>query len=101
MDLMKDILNLASQQYDSVIVDAPPIIAVTDAAVLAPLVDGAVIVVESGRNDKLILTKAKNTLKRVKGNLLGSVLNRVQIRHLYGNYDYYYTYYPAGKKRKV
>ncbi|MDZ7724662.1 MAG: GNVR domain-containing protein [candidate division KSB1 bacterium] len=101
MELMKDILSLAAQQFDSIIVDAPPIIAVTDAAVLAPLMDATVIVVESGRNDKLILTKAKNTLKRVKGNLLGSILNRVQIRHLYGNYDYYYTYYSAGKKRKV
>ena len=99
-DLMKDILNLLTQEYNSVIVDAPPIIAVTDAAVLAPLVDGVVLVVESGRNDKLILTKARNTLKRVKSNLLGTILNRVQIRHLYGNYDYYYTYYSSGKRTK-
>ena len=95
---MKDLLSLLKEKYEFVVIDAPPVIAVTDAAVLAPQVDGAVLVIESGRNDRDIILKAKSLLDRVGVNLIGAVLNNVREKNLYGDYDYYYTYYSTESK---
>lgn len=98
---MKDLLTIVREKYDFVVIDAPPMIAVTDAAILAPMVDGTLLVIESGRNEKHILDKAISMLDHVGINLLGAVLNRVRIKQLYGGYDYYYTYYAVeGKSDK-
>ncbi len=104
-EAMKDLLALVKERYEFVVIDAPPVIAVTDAAVLAPQVDAAVLVIESARNDREIILKAKGLLDRVGVNLLGAVLNNVRERNLYGDYDYYYTYYSTetgrdAKKKK-
>jgi Mrp family chromosome partitioning ATPase len=92
-ETMKDLLALVRERFEIVLIDAPPIIAVTDAAVLAPQVDGVALVIESGRNDKEIIQKAKGLLERVGVNVIGAILNNVQEKNLYGDYDYYYTYY--------
>ena len=97
-ETMKDLLSLVKERYEFVVIDAPPVIAVTDAAVLAPQADAALLVVESARNDREIILKAKALLDRVGVNLLGVVLNNVRERNLYGDYDYYYTYYSSGTK---
>jgi len=97
-ETMKDLLALVKERYEFVVIDAPPVIAVTDAAVLAPQVDATLLVVESARNDREIILKAKSLLDRVGVNLLGVVLNNVRERNLYGDYDYYYTYYSSGPK---
>jgi capsular exopolysaccharide synthesis family protein len=97
-ETMKDLLALVKERYEFVVIDAPPVIAVTDAAVLAPQVDAALLVVESARNDREIILKGKSLLDRVGVNLLGAVLNNVRERNLYGDYDYYYTYYSSGPK---
>ncbi len=92
-ETMRDLLSLVKEKYELIVIDAPPIIAVTDAAVMAPNVDGVALVIESGRNDKEIILKAKSLLERVGVNLIGAVLNNVREKNLYGDYDYYYTYY--------
>ncbi len=92
-ETMRDILTLTKEKYDFIFIDAPPIIAVTDAAVLAPHVDGVALVIESGRNDREIVLKAKGLLNRVGDNLVGAILNNVPEKNLYGDYNYYYTYY--------
>lgn len=92
-ETMKDLLTLVKEKYEFVVIDAPPIIAVTDAAVLAPYVDAVALIVESGRNDREIIVKAKNLIDRVGVNLIGVILNNVREKNLYGDYDYYYTYY--------
>lgn len=97
---MRDLLSLLKEKYEFVILDAPPVIAVTDAAVLGPQVDGAVLVIESAKNDREIILKAKSLLDRVKVNLIGAVLNNVRAKNLYGDYDYYYTYYSTDEKHK-
>ncbi len=108
-ETMKDLLSLVKEKYEFVAIDAPPIIAVTDAAVLAPNIDGVLLVIESGRNDKEIIQKATSLLDRVGVNIIGAILNNVREKNLYGDYDYYYTYYSntsaekkgkKGKKRK-
>ncbi len=100
-ETMKDLLALVKQRYEFVVIDAPPIIAVTDAAVLAPYVDGLALVIESSRNDKEIILKAKSLLDRVGVNILGAILNNVHEKNLYGDYNYYYTYYAqAGQENE-
>ena len=99
-ETMKDLLSLLKEKYEFVVIDAPPVIAVTDAAVLAPQVDGTLLVIESARNDRDIILKAKSLLERVNVNLIGAVLNNVKEKNLYGDYDYYYTYYSEDSKKK-
>ncbi len=101
---MRDLLSLLRRRYDFVVVDTPPVIAVTDAAVLAANMDAVVLVVESGRNDKEIIVKARGLLERVGIKITGVILNNVHEKNLYGDYDYYYTYYsadPGGQKKKT
>ncbi len=98
-DTMKDLLALVREKYEFVIIDAPPVIAVTDAAVLAPQVDAAALVVESGRNDRDIILKAKSLLDRVGVHIVGAILNNVHEKNLYGDYDYYYKYYANDSKK--
>lgn len=81
-----------SEMYDQVLFDTPPVIAVTDAQLLATKVDGVLLVVSSGNTNKDIALKAKQQLEHVKANILGVVLNNKQIK---GD-NYYYYYY--GKK---
>ena len=89
---MRDLIKLLSQQYDLVLFDSPPVITVTDTAVLSPQVDGLVLVVKSHTTDKRALTRAKTILSNLKANILGVVLNKIELSGLAGSYDYYYHY---------
>ncbi len=99
-DAMKDLLSLVKEKYEFIIIDAPPVIAVTDAAVVAPQGDGVLLVIESGRNDREILLKAKKLLDHVGAQIIGAALNNVRERNLYGDYNYYYTYYSERGRHK-
>jgi tyrosine-protein kinase Etk/Wzc len=83
--------------YDIVLFDSPPIIAVTDAAVLGSRLDGVILVVKSGQTDREAAFRAVTLLKNVNTRILGALLNGVQIESLYGSYYYYYHYYYYGK----
>ncbi|WP_053360981.1 CpsD/CapB family tyrosine-protein kinase [Bacillus sp. FJAT-27251] len=88
---MDRFLHEVKESYEVVIFDTPPILAVTDAQVLANKVDGTVMVLYSGRTEMEEATRAKDLLKSAKGKLLGAVLNHKKLE----NSDYYYYY---GKK---
>ncbi len=83
--------------YDIVLFDSPPIIAVTDAAVLSSRLDGVILVLKSGQTDREATFRAVTLLKNVNTRILGALLNGVQIESLYGSYYYYYHYYYYGK----
>ena len=85
---MDRFLKEAKQSYDIIIFDTPPILAVTDAQVLANLCDGSVLVVYSGKTEMDEATKAKELLTSAKGKLLGVVLNHKKLE----SNDYYYYY---------
>ncbi|MBI4726046.1 polysaccharide biosynthesis tyrosine autokinase [candidate division TA06 bacterium] len=89
---MRDTLKLLSQQYDLALFDSPPVITVTDTAVLSSQVDGIVLVVKSHVTDKRALTRAKTILTNLKANILGVVLNKIELSGLAGSYNYYYHY---------
>ena len=62
-------------EYDQVIFDSPPLGAVTDAAILAPQLDGALLVLRAQQTHKKSVLAAMRQLRDVKANLLGGVLN--------------------------
>ncbi|WP_309064593.1 polysaccharide biosynthesis tyrosine autokinase [Microbacterium sp.] len=92
---MHDMLAAVSREA-VVIVDAPPLIPVTDAAVLTQHADGAVVVATVGKTTFEVLSKALGNLQRANARALGVVLNRVPRRGsgaAYYGYQYHGDYY--------
>lgn len=94
---MADILSQIQEQASMIIVDTPPVLAVTDAAVLASRVDGVLLVVHPGYTKLDACKEAVEQMRRVGVNILGVVLNGVEFkRSRYYYYQYkglYYSYY--------
>lgn len=99
---MEELLQKVIQIYDYVLIDMPPVLAVTDAAVLSSKVDGVVFVIRSGKISPDEAKLAKSRLEQAGANILGAVLNVVPQRHSgYGyGYGYYYYYDEEGEKHK-
>jgi capsular exopolysaccharide synthesis family protein len=85
---MSRFLTSVYEEYDMVIFDTPPVLAVTDAQVLANQCDGTILVVSSGTTEVDKATKAKELLDSAKAKLLGVVLNNREMKDT--NYYYYY-----------
>jgi capsular exopolysaccharide synthesis family protein len=88
---MSDLIADVKGRYDIILFDAPPILGVSDASVLASEVDLTVIVVQHRRFPRSMLLRVKQSVLAVGGNLLGVVLNNVDVRHDQ-NYQYYTSY---------
>lgn len=85
---MEQFLADAREEYDVIVFDTPPVLAVTDAQILANRCDGALLVVYSGKTEMDEAVKAKELLTAAKGKLLGMVLNHKKLQ----SSDYYYYY---------
>ena len=99
---MQEILHEAKARFDVVLLDSPPLLAVTDAAVLSTMVDGVVLVIRTERTKRDAVRRALGHIRSVRGRLLGAVLNDVDMRSgaYYGSYGhYYYSYY--GNERRT
>ena len=81
-------------RYDVVILDAPPLLPVTDAALLAAQTDGAIVVVRYGRTTRDQLAQAVDRLESVDATTLGVVINRAPSAKSAGGYGYGYGYAP-------
>jgi capsular exopolysaccharide synthesis family protein len=92
---MRELLDQLADLADVVIIDSPPVIAVTDASVLAPLVDGVILVAGAGLVNRDMAQRAKAQLEAVRAKVLGVVLNGVEVE----GSGYYYYYYYGEKKR--
>ncbi|HTY09351.1 MAG TPA: polysaccharide biosynthesis tyrosine autokinase [Candidatus Edwardsbacteria bacterium] len=97
---MKSIIGLMKENCDLVIFDCPPVITVTDAAVLAAEADVVLLVVQSGRTDREMAKRAKVLLNNVKANIAGVVLNNISPELQAGYYYYYHYYHEDSGKRK-
>ena len=97
---MKALLDKLKAAYDVILMDSPPSIAVTDAAVLGSEVDAVCLVVQSGKTGYDTLQRAKSAMENVSANVLGAVLNNVDVESLYGSYRYYYYYYYTSSHEK-
>ena len=89
---MRRLLAQATERYDTVILDAPPLLPVTDSAILAALTSGALVVVGSDSVRRAQLAAALESLQVVGGRVLGLVLNKMQAEHV-GYYRYHRAYY--------
>lgn len=96
---MRDLIGTLRDQADYIIVDCPPALAVTDAAVLAPLVDGFLLVASAGETTKGAAKQVKDTLAGLGARLAGVVVNRIDTVHRY-QYQYGYYYYYSSEEEK-
>jgi capsular exopolysaccharide synthesis family protein len=83
------------QMYDIVLIDTPPLLAVTDAQIVATKSDGVILVVDQGRVKRDIASKAVKNLESVNARILGVVLNNVKRK---ANEEAYYYYYGVQEK---
>ncbi len=91
-------LDLLNENFDLVIIDSPPVVAVTDAVVLSAHVDGVIMVIKSFKVARDLVLQAKRQLTDVDARLIGVVLNDFDIQRKSYGYYYYYTYYGAERE---
>ncbi|WP_297434362.1 CpsD/CapB family tyrosine-protein kinase [uncultured Cetobacterium sp.] len=96
-DKMKTLLDSLKKEYNTIVLDTPPLIVASDAAILSKHCDGVVYVVAYDQVAKRELEFGKTMLNNAKANMYGFVVNKVDKNGLsYGNYGYYnnnYSYY--------
>ncbi len=98
---MSHLIQELYDEADVLVFDTPPVLTVTDAAVLSPQVDGTLFVVHVGKTRRDTLALAVERVMKTNAHPLGVVLNRIKPSHGgYYYYQYYDTYARDGKKRK-
>ncbi len=92
---MSELITDVKSRFDLVLIDSPPILGVSDASVLANEADMTIIVVQHRKLPRQMLLRVKQAIENVGGNVLGVVLNNVDVRSdtSYQYYTSYYTYY--------
>ncbi|MGL5383955.1 MAG: CpsD/CapB family tyrosine-protein kinase [Culicoidibacterales bacterium] len=87
---MADFIAYLRTQYDVILIDAPPVLAVADAQILAQIADGVILVAAYNQVQKDQLAEATKRLQKVEANILGVVMNKVDMKNQNGDYYYYY-----------
>ena len=100
---MSELISDVKSRFDLVLIDSPPILGVSDASVLASEVDLTMVVIQHRKLPRTMLVRVKEAVENVGGNLLGVVLNNVDVRSdsQYQYYTSYYTYYAPGNNAPV
>ena len=92
-DAFKQFISKAREDFDYVIIDAPPLGVVIDAVIIGKYSDGALLVIEQGVIKRTVVQDVIKQLKKGEVRILGAVLNKVDERiGAYGNYEYKYSY---------
>jgi len=98
---MKDVIKELKTAVDVIIFDTPPILTVADASIIGPKVNGALLVIHTGKTRRDALVNAVERLSRTGTHVFGTVLNKVKLdRSGYGYYYYYYSSYEYNAKSK-
>ena len=77
---MAELCRELATRFEHVIIDSPPVLVVTDATILAGLVDGVVLIAESGRTNRAGLMRTRGILENAGARILGVVLNKLDFR---------------------
>jgi capsular exopolysaccharide synthesis family protein len=93
------LLSYAREHFETVIIDSPPVLSVADATVIAPVVDGTLVVACVNQTHRQALAHAVEQLRLVKGSVLGVLLNRAPPTGAYRRYSYYDAYRPNADTR--
>jgi len=99
------ILEQLSNKYERIVIDAPPVIPVTDAQILAAICDVTLLVLKAAKSTRKVSQRARDGLLSVGGRILGIIVNDVPRKsgrygYYYGGYGYYYSYYDDGRRKK-
>ena len=99
-DRLTALIEKLKSEYDFVFIDLPPMNVISDAAIIAPMLDGYVFVVRAGSSDKRLVQSAIDSITHVEGKILGFVLNDTNHNILAYNYrtNYYGRYYSRYEK---
>lgn len=90
---MKEVLDALRESFDFILIDSPPMLAVTDASVLSVLCDGVLMVVNGQKSKVSTMRKAMERLETVHARCIGVVLNNIDLRNpAYSDYRNYYKY---------
>jgi protein-tyrosine kinase len=87
-----------AETYDYVLIDSPPVLAVADASILATQVDGVILVIRSAQTRIDLAKEAKDQLLKANANIIGTVLNQLNMQSK--DYQYYYYYSHEGQSNK-
>ena len=100
---MRNFLIQMRDKYDLIILDSPPVIAVTDSEILTSMVDGTVLVVSAENTEIEMMERSVELIRRENTQFLGTVLNNFSYKSGYGSYYKYYYYYssPEKKSKKI
>ena len=90
---MDHFLEELKKRYRYILFDTPPVIAVTDAAILATKLDGVVLVIRANKTSLAVSSRTLQALRNVNARVLGCILNDVDITKGYSSYGYYKHYY--------
>ncbi len=97
---LADLIEEATREYDLVVLDAPPLLGFAEPLQMATAVDGVIVVARAGNTSRKALGTVIGTLKRLRANLVGVVLNEVH-REVSAGYYYYYGHYSKYYERKA
>ena len=89
---MANLLKAMSNHFTHVVVDSPPIASFTDGVLVASMVDGVILVVNSGKSSRQVVRRSRQLLQDIGAKVFGVVLNNVNLRSQ-DNYYYYQSYY--------
>jgi tyrosine-protein kinase Etk/Wzc len=96
---MDELLVQLKKSYDYILLDSPPVIAVTDSMVMARKVDLLTLVVRINSADKNVIRRAKELLDNIDVKIAGAIINGIHPHKYYSSYEYnYYYYYYYGKE---
>ena len=91
---MAELITRVQGQYDKIVIDTPPVLPVTDAAVASAYAEAVVVVIRHGRTTRAQVANAASTLENVDARVIGSVLNMKKSsrgeRRRYGHHGYYF-----------
>jgi capsular exopolysaccharide synthesis family protein len=96
---MSNLLKVLQKHFTHVVVDSPPIASFTDGVLIASMVDGVILVVNSGKSSRQIVRRSRQLLLDIGAKILGVVLNNVNLRSQENNY-YYQSYYHRDNYRQ-
>ncbi len=99
---MDQLLSEVSRRFDIVLVDSPPVLGVSDASLLCNKVDAALLVLQPRKMPLKALLRTKSTILNAGGQIMGLVMNNVDISgdSQYQYYTTYYSYYSTDNSRK-
>ena len=95
---LEELITILKEKYDYVLLDTPPVIAVSDALHISKLADGVIFIVAQGKAKKVMVREAISTLENHGVNILGLVLTQVDLKSGMFGYGQNYTYYSDDEK---